>query len=143
MHCIFNFLGIYLQRFFWCVRIFNLIMSVAGFFVLVLHRSTTCYWYRCGILNCLISWFKINFWGSGSKWHSFWSPSVVCNFQVFYIWKIGTSVFSQCTHAAPFLDIFPEPEHPPLLFVADWHCSNLHCDFDTSQSDLYINIGGT
>ena len=61
----------------------------------------------------------------------------------FYISKIGTGVFSQCTHAALFLDKFPEPEHSPLLLLADWHRFNLFCDFDTSRSDLYVNIDGT
>ena len=60
-----------------------------------------------------------------------------------YISKIGTDVFSQCAHVALFLDIFPEPEHSPLLFVADWYRFNLFFDFDTSRSDLYININGT
>ena len=40
------------------------------------------------------------------------------------------------------LDIFPEPEHFSLLFVADWYHFNLLCDFDASQPDLYINIEG-
>ena len=54
-----------------------------------------------------------------------------------------TGVFSQCTHAVYFLDIFPEPENHPLLFVADWYYFNLFCDFDTPWSDLYINIEAT
>ena len=40
------------------------------------------------------------------------------------------------------LDIFPEPEHFSLLFVADWYHFNLHFDFDASRPDLYINIEG-
>ena len=42
-----------------------------------------------------------------------------------------------------FLDIFPEPEHSLLLFVANWYRFNLFCDFDTSRSDFYINIDDT
>ena len=49
----------------------------------------------------------------------------------FYISKIGTGVFSQCPHPALFLDILPETEHSPLLFLADWYRFNLFCDFDT------------
>ena len=39
-----------------------------------------------------------------------------------------------------FLDIFPEREHSPLLFVADWYRFNLSYDFDTSRSDLYVKM---
>ena len=41
-----------------------------------------------------------------------------------------------------YLDIFAEPEYSPLLSVAEWYRFNLFCDFDTSRSDLYINIDG-
>ena len=51
-----------------------------------------------------------------------------------------TSTLLELVFFLIFLEIFPEPEHSPLLFLADCYCYKVHCNFDTSHSDLCINI---